>query len=442
MLPHSMNGNYNSHPFMRLGDQGIAFLPDGGTLPGGPYPVYARLEVDDDGAAHGELHFACEPKHPAPISIGTEFNVHVPHPDSIFGDNVILVVRLVDNLGHIAGYVHNSRAQFRPSGDAQRSSEESDAKDDLLPVLRRKVFDKDLETSVSSASDGEPVSLLILDLDHFKAVNDTHGHPVGDGVLIDCANVIVRRCRHKGKVYRFGGEEIVMLLPNFTVSEAVALAGSIRSEIETSMMSSKKLSITASIGVATAPVHATNGKQLLEVADDALYAAKRLGRNLVRTAGEDPETPTGDTQRRPAPVGTEQPIEMTLSHQRLTFTGEHHNYRLILTLTNISTASIDCYHVDVLFPAGLLRKDVTHALELPSRRTATHSLLRVTTETGQVNTLYPGDSVVTMTIDYYVDTEIFQYHNEWLQQNVIATLYPKCGPSLSVQKPMSELQEF
>jgi diguanylate cyclase (GGDEF)-like protein len=100
----------------------------------------------------------------------------------------------------------------------------------------------------------------MLDLDHFKAVNDTHGHLVGDEVLIECADTIARRCRHKGKVYRFGGEEIAVLLPNFTVSEAVALAESIRSEIEAGTMSSKKLSITVSIGVATAPIHATDGK--------------------------------------------------------------------------------------------------------------------------------------------------------------------------------------
>src|SRR5437016_57243 len=71
---------------MHLGNQGTAFLPEGGILPGGQYPVYASLEADDDGVALGELHFACEPKHPPPISIGEEFDVHVPHPQSILGD--------------------------------------------------------------------------------------------------------------------------------------------------------------------------------------------------------------------------------------------------------------------------------------------------------------------------------------------------------------------
>jgi diguanylate cyclase (GGDEF)-like protein len=319
---------------------------------------------------------------------------------------------------------------------------EDNAKDDLLPVLRRKVFDRDLEALGSSASEGEPLSLLMLDVDHFKVVNDTHGHPVGDEVLIECANIVAGRCRYKGKVYRVGGEEIAVLLPNFTVAEAVALAESIRSQIERKRMSSKRLAITASIGVATTPTHTTEGKQLLKIADEALYAAKHLGRNLVRIAGEDPATPTSDVLRRAEPVEAGQPVEMTLSYQRLLYTGEHHNYRLTLTLKNISTALIDNYHVDVLFPTGLLHKDLIYALELPNRRTATHRLFRISTETRQVNTLYPGDPVVTMTVDYYVDREIFHYHHEWLQENVTAILYIKGRPPLTVQRPISEMQEF
>ena len=148
-------------------------------------------------------------------------------------------------------------------------------------------------------------------------MNDTHGHLVGDEVLIECANIVARRCRHKGKVYRFGGEEIAVLLPNFAISEAVALAESIRSEIEISRMSSKKLSLTASIGVATAPVHATEGKQLLKVADEALYAAKHLGRNLVRIAGEEPETPTAephpDVNNEPIHFRVGQPVNIPIA---------------------------------------------------------------------------------------------------------------------------------
>jgi hypothetical protein len=79
---------------MHLGNQGNAFFARRWNSPGGPYPVYASLEVDDDGSALGELHFASEPKYPPPISIGTEFDLHAPHPESILGDNVIVRVKL------------------------------------------------------------------------------------------------------------------------------------------------------------------------------------------------------------------------------------------------------------------------------------------------------------------------------------------------------------
>jgi len=108
-----------------------------------------------------------------------------------------------------------------------------------------------------------------------------------------------------------------VLLPNFTTSEAVSLAESIRAEIETSKMSSKRLSITASIGVATAPCHAIEGKQLLKVADGALYAAKHDGRNLVRIAGKEPKAPTvepeSDTTNGAKHVNVVQPVNTPIA---------------------------------------------------------------------------------------------------------------------------------
>jgi diguanylate cyclase (GGDEF)-like protein len=390
--------------------------------------------------AEGALARSFAPGSPILVSFGTAQSIVFTAGDSdeklrrVANENLASQVAVLKSAIEQLGWELGEEEPVTPG--------EYTAIDDLLPVLRRKVFDQDLEAFGSSAREGEPVSLLMLDLDHFKVVNDTHGHPVGDEVLIECANIVARRCRNKGKVYRFGGEEIAVLLPNFTVVEAVALAESIRSEIEKGRVSSKKLAITASIGVATTPTHTTEGKQLFKIADQALYAAKHLGRNLVRVAGEDPEIPTSDVLRRAEPAEVGQPVEMTLSYQRLVYTGEHHNYRLTVTLKNISTAVIENYHVDVIFPTGLLHKDVIYALELPNRRTATHSLFRTSTETRQVNTLYPGDPAVTMTIDYYVDREIFHYHHEWLQENVTAILYIKGSPPLTVQRPISEMQEF
>lgn len=154
--------------------------------------------------------------------------------------------------------------------------------DDLLPVLRKKTFLKDLPLAIEKAAIS-PCSLLMIDLDHFKAVNDEHGHPTGDKVLIDCATCIIKRCEGKGKVYRYGGEEVAVLLLNFSTSEAAHLAELIRADIERNPASDKKLSITASIGVATVPDH---GQDMLGAADKALYQAKNNGRNRVCVASK------------------------------------------------------------------------------------------------------------------------------------------------------------
>ncbi len=165
----------------------------------------------------------------------------------------------------------------------------------LLPPslfsARRKAFDSDLVLAARAANSADPVSLLMIDIDRFKKINDTHGHPVGDEVLIGCATVVNSRSRHKGYAYRYGGEEIVVLVRNFTAAEALALAETIRSNVSKSAMSSKSLSVTVSIGVATLPDHATGPQELLKAADRAMYVAKHSGRNRVHSAGESGGTP-------------------------------------------------------------------------------------------------------------------------------------------------------
>jgi diguanylate cyclase (GGDEF)-like protein len=159
--------------------------------------------------------------------------------------------------------------------------------DDLLPLNRRGTFDEDLVEMVKTAkSTGEPLSLVMLDIDHFKGVNDRYGHPVGDEVLIAVAELAIKSLANKGKAYRYGGEEFALLLPNLSVEEAVGLAERIRKDIEKTTVSSKSLKVTVSFGIASVPDHAKNSKTLLERADAALYEAKNMGRNRVRFDGE------------------------------------------------------------------------------------------------------------------------------------------------------------
>jgi len=177
--------------------------------------------------------------------------------------------------------------------------------DDLLPLLhRRKVFDEDLaNVSSLAASQGRPLCLIMIDIDHFKKVNDTYGHPAGDHVLVETSRLLSARVEGKGKAYRYGGEEFAVLLQNYAPEEATVLAEIFRADIERATYPGG-LRITVSLGLACLPSHATDGVGLLKAADDALLQAKRLGRNLLRVSGEMEGLPTeGRTpvRRQPAP---------------------------------------------------------------------------------------------------------------------------------------------
>ncbi len=152
---------------------------------------------------------------------------------------------------------------------------------------RSRAFDRDLLETVKAAKrTEEPLSLVMIDLDHFKSVNDQHGHPVGDEVLLAVAELVIKCVGRKGRAYRYGGEEFALLLPNYSVEEAVCLAERIRKDIEGAVVSSQHLNVTASFGVACVPENASDPKTVLEKADAALYEAKNLGRNCVRVGGD------------------------------------------------------------------------------------------------------------------------------------------------------------
>lgn len=156
--------------------------------------------------------------------------------------------------------------------------------DDRLPLGRRGAFDRDLARAIVEAErDREPFALVMIDIDHFKRVNDEHGHPVGDEVLVEVAKLVVNRALGKGAAYRFGGEEFSLLLPRYSAEEAVGLAERIRKDLELAVVSSQKLKLTASFGAASVPAHASKADELLQRADAALYEAKRGGRNRVAT---------------------------------------------------------------------------------------------------------------------------------------------------------------
>lgn len=130
--------------------------------------------------------------------------------------------------------------------------------------------------------DGEDLGCMIIDLDFFKTVNDTHGHPCGDSVLREFGELLSQRTRSSDFVARYGGEEFAILLTNTTLEGTLTFAEVIRKEVagHTFSYGSTKLRLTCSIGIATRLAHLPSyPKELLSFADRALYQAKASGRN-------------------------------------------------------------------------------------------------------------------------------------------------------------------
>lgn len=160
--------------------------------------------------------------------------------------------------------------------------------DQLTGCLNRHALDtRSMELEAQAVHTDSEVSVIVFDLDHFKRVNDEHGHGTGDRVLAHVANVARRHLRRFELIYRLGGEEFAVLLPGAKLAVAARLAENLRIGIESAPMD--EVSVTASFGVASAaaPFEVHN---VIEVADQRLYIAKALGRNRVVSCNAEPES--------------------------------------------------------------------------------------------------------------------------------------------------------
>lgn len=134
---------------------------------------------------------------------------------------------------------------------------------------------------------GRPCSVVIMDIDHFKSVNDTYGHEAGDRVLRDVAQLVSTMNRKGDVLGRLGGEEFVILLPETSASEACIAMERVRSSIEAhdvGLTDGQTIGVTASFGIAEMNATITSVDRWLSIADASLYAAKRAGRNRCETA--------------------------------------------------------------------------------------------------------------------------------------------------------------
>lgn len=164
--------------------------------------------------------------------------------------------------------------------------------DPLTQLYNRRYMDEVLKRELARSSrNGAPLSVLVLDLDHFKRINDTFGHEAGDAILRKVALTLRENIRSGDVACRMGGEEMVVLLPECGVENAIKRAETLRLAIAANdvLHQGKPIGATASIGVASYPEHGSSMQALVHAADLALYEAKHGGRNCVRVAKSDPQ---------------------------------------------------------------------------------------------------------------------------------------------------------
>jgi len=159
--------------------------------------------------------------------------------------------------------------------------------DGLTGLHNRRYFSTHLESVMNRLRQGgdQPVSLLMIDIDHFKAVNDTYGHAAGDKVLHEVALRILRNIRGFDLAARYGGEEFVVVMPDTPIEVALAVADRLRGKMASEPValsdSMDKITVTLSIGVAVSHKGVKTSEDMLKEADEAMYEAKRQGRNQV-----------------------------------------------------------------------------------------------------------------------------------------------------------------
>jgi diguanylate cyclase (GGDEF)-like protein len=169
--------------------------------------------------------------------------------------------------------------------------------DSLTGLPNRRALDDTFKLLVAQAARAvTPLTVMLIDLDHFKEVNDTYGHDRGDEVLAAVGTAVTESVRTSDFAARMGGEEFLVLLPNTNIAGATKVALSIANAIARTPVYGVDRKVTASFGVASYPEHGADPETLLRSADRALYQAKRDGRNCVRFATE----PARREERQPA----------------------------------------------------------------------------------------------------------------------------------------------
>jgi len=220
---------------------------------------------------------------------------------SIVGELVVVGVQLptreaIVDAGYVAAALVTASVLLTVSAERQArlvaKLEQMAAVDPLTGLVTRRVLDKAATSALSGATSDEGTSLILMDVDNFKTINDEYGHPAGDEVLVELAERIVRSTRNADVVCRLGGDEIAVLLPacsrDAAQRRAEDLLDDVRNHPFTLTGVDHALSVSVSLGLAHAPSDAVDLRSLYAAADSALYHAKRSGRGRL-TIAADPE---------------------------------------------------------------------------------------------------------------------------------------------------------
>ena len=234
-----------------------------------------------------ERFTACEPLLVGGEVIGAVLSTHPEAPTGLEG------LSIKESVAQAAPVLAN----LRNLAIAERR-----AKTDALTGLpnNRNVQDTVKRMVAQASRMVAPLAALALDLDHFKEINDSYGHPTGDAVLAAVGSTLTATVRDGDFVGRAGGEEFLILLPNTNTDGAQRVAETIRIAVAAIAIPKVERPITASLGIAILPDHAGDGTSLLRHADQALYTAKKNGRNRIETFTREPTAPDPSSSPPPA----------------------------------------------------------------------------------------------------------------------------------------------
>ncbi|MDD5036220.1 MAG: diguanylate cyclase [Methylococcaceae bacterium] len=188
------------------------------------------------------------------------------------------------------------QTQLRENEALRDQLREQAIHDPLTNLFNRRYLQEMLARELASAArDHHSVSVLMLDIDHFKRLNDTYGHQAGDLVLVALGELLSLQTRHADVACRYGGEEFVVVMPGAMLAFAAQRGEQLRQRFEALRVpyAETELRATLSLGVAAFPQHGESGDQVLRAADHALYAAKASGRNRVCAAEDEFAGPEG-----------------------------------------------------------------------------------------------------------------------------------------------------